>query len=997
MKKAVLFGFLLLATVLVWAGQQITGEKSIEAEMQVGTSVVSQPSVEPVALTEELVSPEFSLDDEIAFVSAQIADLKAQGLEPTAELFNRLAELEEESRPTPGSPLDQGGETCDAATVIPASEDVNYCVSGTMGATRDCVPPVDFAYRDLFYAFTPTVTGTYIISMCNSVADVVLNIYANTCCTADTFGNADDECGSTSDPVGSWVFTAGTTYYFQIGYYSSTQAAAAYNFTLIGPVDTTPPANDFCVNAEGVAVPSTTAGTLVGSADETTVSCGPTSAGYGAVWYTVVGNGDSLRARVPAPACYFFSPRVRVFRGACTELACVGGSGTGTAGAAVTFTWCSVPDVTYYVVISSYSSTARSRGPFTLEIIDVETPCTAPAWPENDYCYAAPTVAVPSQTMGTLVNATQDLIPSCNSISGSYSGVWYKVIGNDNLLTATTCNDQTGFDTRLSVYTGTCGSYTCVTANNNDAACTTGPGTPGNKSTVVWCSDLGVEYFLLVHNNSSTGNSAFRLDVLDGAPCHIDCETYFACGTPTETEPNDACADAVNFATLDCGSTVYGTICPQADVDYFHIAPANLGDILIIRLYEGENCDVYPPVGLRMRGATNADGTCGPATGTAVTNYILGSSCAPFTGGYIGVVRNTGFEAKYQVALTCSSATPACPNEVVPNQHCSGPCVGWAYDYGPGPVTTTFPLYVPLEYHITDLNVRFNMTHSFDADVDMFLITPWLDSLELTSDNGSSGDNFINTVFDDEGVNGLITAGTAPFTGSYIPEELLAGADGFNALGTWVLSITDDANSDSGYVVCWCLEFNYDYFLAVELNGFDAIPGDGQVELTWSTASESNNDRFEIVRNGATVAQVDATNQPTGDSYSWMDRNVVNGTPYTYTLVSVDMNGNRDELVTESATPGAGAAVITEYALHQNYPNPFNPQTSITFDLVESGVVSLKIFNLMGQEVAAVVNRNMDAGRHVVAFDAGNLPSGLYLYKLEANGFSDQKKMLLLK
>ena len=89
--------------------------------------------------------------------------------------------------------------------------------------------------------------------------------------------------------------------------------------------------------------------------------------------------------------------------------------------------------------------------------------------------------------------------------------------------------------------------------------------------------------------------------------------------------------------------------------------------------------------------------------------------------------------------------------------------------------------------------------------------------------------------------------------------------------------------------------------------------------------------------------------------------------------------------------------MITEYALHQNYPNPFNPETSITFDLVESGVVTLKVYNLMGQEVAALVNRSMDAGRHVVAFDAANLPSGLYMYKLEANGFSDQKKMLLLK
>ncbi|MBI5058553.1 T9SS type A sorting domain-containing protein, partial [candidate division KSB1 bacterium] len=91
------------------------------------------------------------------------------------------------------------------------------------------------------------------------------------------------------------------------------------------------------------------------------------------------------------------------------------------------------------------------------------------------------------------------------------------------------------------------------------------------------------------------------------------------------------------------------------------------------------------------------------------------------------------------------------------------------------------------------------------------------------------------------------------------------------------------------------------------------------------------------------------------------------------------------------------AAVITEYALAQNFPNPFNPSTSIVFDMVDAGFVSLKVYNTLGQEVAAVVNGSMDAGRHVVTFDAANLPSGMYLYRLETNGFSAQHKMLLMK
>lgn len=95
---------------------------------------------------------------------------------------------------------------------------------------------------------------------------------------------------------------------------------------------------------------------------------------------------------------------------------------------------------------------------------------------------------------------------------------------------------------------------------------------------------------------------------------------------------------------------------------------------------------------------------------------------------------------------------------------------------------------------------------------------------------------------------------------------------------------------------------------------------------------------------------------------------------------------------------GIGANVsVSEYALHDNYPNPFNSETQIRFDLVESGNVKLVVYDLLGREVATVVNHIMPAGSHSISFNAGNLPSGLYLYRLVVNGFSDQKKMLLMK
>ncbi len=95
--------------------------------------------------------------------------------------------------------------------------------------------------------------------------------------------------------------------------------------------------------------------------------------------------------------------------------------------------------------------------------------------------------------------------------------------------------------------------------------------------------------------------------------------------------------------------------------------------------------------------------------------------------------------------------------------------------------------------------------------------------------------------------------------------------------------------------------------------------------------------------------------------------------------------------------PSVSAVTITEYALKDAFPNPFNPTTKITYDLVDAQNVKLSVFNLLGQEVKSLVNGRMDAGRHTVTFDANGLPSGLYMYRIEAGSFTALNKMLLLK
>lgn len=195
---------------------------------------------------------------------------------------------------------------------------------------------------------------------------------------------------------------------------------------------------------------------------------------------------------------------------------------------------------------------------------------------------------------------------------------------------------------------------------------------------------------------------------------------------------------------------------------------------------------------------------------------------------------------------------------------------------------------------------------------------------------------------------------------------------------------------------CFCITF--DYQLAVSLTAFDATGGAGEVTLAWRTASETDNDHFEIERDGQVV-----WNEPglgtsaTGQSYSWIDRNVTGGTTYAYTLWSVDVSGHRSSHGTVNATPTSSIAAVTEYALYQNYPNPFNPTTTIKYDVPKSSQVVLNLYNMMGEKVMTLVDKKQEAGRYTVNINAGRLASGIYFCRMQAGTFVQTRKMMLLK
>jgi hypothetical protein len=99
----------------------------------------------------------------------------------------------------------------------------------------------------------------------------------------------------------------------------------------------------------------------------------------------------------------------------------------------------------------------------------------------------------------------------------------------------------------------------------------------------------------------------------------------------------------------------------------------------------------------------------------------------------------------------------------------------------------------------------------------------------------------------------------------------------------------------------------------------------------------------------------------------------------------------------ESATQEPQETLPRQYALHANYPNPFNPATTLTFDLPQAGKVKLAVYDLLGREVSVLVDGTMRAGQQRVTFDASGLPSGVYVYRLEAGNSRQAKKLVLLR
>jgi hypothetical protein len=190
--------------------------------------------------------------------------------------------------------------------------------------------------------------------------------------------------------------------------------------------------------------------------------------------------------------------------------------------------------------------------------------------------------------------------------------------------------------------------------------------------------------------------------------------------------------------------------------------------------------------------------------------------------------------------------------------------------------------------------------------------------------------------------------------------------------------------------------------LPIQLASFAAcVVRDNDVEVTWKTVSETNNYGFEIYRKRNENGQWNKLGFVEGhgttlaaQSYQYLDRSLGFG-KYSYQIKQVDLDGKSKAFPEVNVTVGVAPGM---FILAQNYPNPFNPSTVIEFVVPQSGYASVKVYNLLGQEVATAFAGNAEAEKiNTACFDATNLPSGIYYYTLRSAGKVETKRMVLMK
>ncbi len=397
---------------------------------------------------------------------------------------------------------------------------------------------------------------------------------------------------------------------------------------------------------------------------------------------------------------------------------------------------------------------------------------------------------------------------------------------------------------------------------------------------------------------------------------------------------------------------------------------------------------------------------------------IVGDKTSSTDGFEIYTTTNAGIDWN-EVPQT--NIPPLYPGEWVDNTVVGewGDCI-WlqsfpAQGHSPRIFKTTNKGYNWIAIQPTDATNSDKLTISFQSETTGMLVmfSPSRSLVEKTTDGGETWNEVagpygcvpINLSYVPGTSGAYVMAGDADFyayTGG--SAYTLDGGNNWTSLDNGNYCFLNFISETVGWGTPWGVNEVYKYSgpaLPVELASFTATVNGNAVNLNWSTATETNNKGFDVQRLEAgnqklqweDMGFIEGKGTTTEQhQYSFTNKEVPEG-KYTYRLKQIDLNGTfnySDEVNVEVTS-------IYTYFLTQNYPNPFNPTTTIKFGVKEKSNVRIDIFNSIGEKVSTILNEEREAGIYSIDFSASDLPSGVYLYRIQSGNYTAVKKMILMK
>ncbi len=305
-------------------------------------------------------------------------------------------------------------------------------------------------------------------------------------------------------------------------------------------------------------------------------------------------------------------------------------------------------------------------------------------------------------------------------------------------------------------------------------------------------------------------------------------------------------------------------------------------------------------------------------------------------------------------------------------------------DNNPTGVSSTMTIDTPGE--LTGVEVYVNITHTWIGDLIVRLTSPSGTAVTLHSRSGGSADNIVGW-----------------YPSQLAPAQSLDAFLGEPMTGAWTLFVSDNAGSDLGMLRQWCLRLTYAGVVSNVAGPLEAFAHGGGVTLVWNYNAAAV-DGFHVYRRIEDGPALRLTETPVRGHQGHIEYHdapaVAAGTQLFYSYAAVIGGAEQGRSAEVAIVAGAGVPAV--FALRGNHPNPFNPATTIAFDVPRPGHVTLRIYDLSGRLVRTLVDEALPAAAHSRLWDGTDgtgrrVASGAYYYQLSADGFTQSRKMMMIK